>query len=69
MNLGGRFPKQTFSAVVFARNEGAVGDLKQYEGKEVILSGRIEMSPDQRPQIVINTADQIKLAAAAPTLR
>lgn len=67
VNLGGRFPKQTFSAVVFARNEGAVGDLKQYEGKEVILSGRIEMSPDQRPQIVINTADQIKLAAAAPT--
>jgi hypothetical protein len=67
VNFGDRFPKQTFSGIVFARNEGAVGDLKQYEGKEVTLSGRIELSQDQKPQIIINSADQIKLATAAPS--
>ena len=65
LNFGDRFPKHTFSGVIFARNQEAVGDVKPYEGKEVSLTGRIEMSPDQKPQIVISRPDQIKLAGAA----
>lgn len=65
LNFGGRFPNHTFGAVLFAGKQAAVGDLKQYEGKEVSITGRIEMSPDQKPQIVLNKADQIKLAIPA----
>lgn len=72
LNFGGRFPNHTFGGVIFASAEAAVGDVKQYEGKEVALTGRIEAAPDGKPQIVIKTPDQIKLAdgsmppAAAP---
>src|SRR5262249_2933924 len=37
------------------------GDMKQYEGKDVALTGKIEQSKDQKPQIIIHAADQIKL--------
>lgn len=69
LNIGGRYPNHTFGGVIFAKNVDAVGDVKQYEGKEVTLTGRIEMSPDQKPQIIITKPDQIKLAAtpAPPT--
>ncbi len=67
INFGARFPRHTFTAVVFARNEAAVGDVKQFEGKDVTVTGRIELSPtDQKPQIVLSRADQIKLAGTAP---
>lgn len=65
LNFGGRYPNETFGGVIFASKTEAVGDVKQYEGKDVSITGRIEMSPSQKPQIVINTADQIKLAGAA----
>lgn len=64
LNFGDRFPKHTFAGVIFARDEAAVGDVKQYEGKDVSLSGKIEASPDGKPQIVIRAADQLKLAGA-----
>lgn len=63
LNFGARFPRHTFGGVVFARDEADVGDVKQYEGKEVSVMGRIESSPtDQKPQIVIKRADQLRLA-------
>ncbi len=65
LNFGDRFPRHTFGGVVFARDEAVVGDVKQYEGKDMALTGRIEASPDGKPQIVIKTADQLKLAGAA----
>jgi len=65
LNLGDRFPRQTFGGVIFASKQAAVGDVKQYEGKDVTLSGRIELSRDQKPQIIISSPDQIKLAGAA----
>jgi hypothetical protein len=65
LNLGGKFPNHTFGGVVFSRDEAAAGDMKQYEGKDVALTGKIELSPDQKPQILIKSADQIKLADGA----
>jgi hypothetical protein len=63
LNFGARFPRHTFGGVIFSRNEADVGDVKQYEGKEVSLTGRIEASPtDKKPQIVIKSADQLKFA-------
>ncbi len=68
LNFGDRFPRQIFSGVVLARDQKKVGDLKPYEGKAVALTGRIELSPDQKPQIVISAPEQIKLVEpGAPT--
>ena len=53
LNFGDRFPRQTFSGVVLTRDEEKVGDVKSYEGKVVTITGRIELSPDQKPQILI----------------
>ncbi len=65
LNFGDRFPKNTFGGVIFGGKKDAVGDVKQYEGKDVAITGRIEMDKNGKPQIVINTADQIKLGGAA----
>lgn len=72
LNFGERFPKNTFSGVVYARDVETVGDLKPFEGQVVAITGPIALAPtDQKPQIVIKNAEQIKLAepgaAAAPT--
>lgn len=64
LNFGERYPRHSFSGIVFARNAATVGDVKQFEGKEVTVSGLIELSPERKPQIVISRADQIKAAAA-----
>lgn len=67
LNFGDRFPKHVFGGIIFTSNQAAVGDVKQYEGKEVALTGQIETGPDKKPQIVINRADQIRLAGAPST--
>lgn len=66
VNLGGNFPQHTFAGVIFVSKQADVGDVKQYEGKEVTLTGRITLSRDasKKPQILISKADQIKLATA-----
>jgi hypothetical protein len=65
LNFGDRFPRQVFSGVVLTRDEAKVGDVKMYEGKVVTLTGKIELSPDQKPQILISAPTQIQLAEPA----
>lgn len=65
LNFGARFPNHTFSGIIFSSKQAAVGDVKQYDGKEVEVTGRIELSKDQKPQIIVSSADQIKLAVPA----
>lgn len=65
LNFGDRYPHQTFSGIVFAGRQATVGDAKPFEGKDVWLTGRIELSRDQKPQIVISRADQIQLVGPA----
>lgn len=65
LNFGDRYPRQTFSGIIFAGRQATVGDAKPFEGKDVWLTGRIELSRDQKPQIVISRADQIQLAGPA----
>ncbi len=66
LNFGDRFPRHVFSGVVLARDEAAAGDMKQYEGKTVAVTGRIDLSQDEKPQIMISKPEQIKLAEDAP---
>ena len=51
--------------MVFAKDTDKVGDLTAFEGKTVALTGRIELSPDGKPQIIIRSSDQVKLAGPA----
>ena len=67
LNFGDRFPRQTFSGMVLARDAENVGDMKTYEGKAVTVTGRIELSQDQKAQIVITAPTQIKLAEPGET--
>ncbi len=65
LNFGDRFPRQIFSAVVLTRDEAAVGDVKQFEGKAVTVTGKIELSPDKKPQIVLRAPGQVAVVAEA----
>ncbi len=62
INLGASYPDHLFGAIIFAGNRVDVGDVKSFEGKEVAISGRIELGRDQKPQIILREASQIKLA-------
>jgi hypothetical protein len=62
LNFGDRFPRHIFSGTVLARDEAKVGDVKIYEGKVVTITGKIEQAQDQKPQILISSPTQIKLA-------
>ncbi len=63
LNLGAAFPNHTFTGVVFAGDQEKVGDLAPYDGQTVTITGRIALSPQGKPQIVIKTPDQIRAAA------
>jgi hypothetical protein len=62
LNLGGRFPNHAFSGVIFSDAAEKVGDVQPFEGKTVTITGRIAMSKQGKPQIVIKSAEQIRLA-------
>ncbi|MGH8046600.1 MAG: hypothetical protein ACREKL_05100 [Chthoniobacterales bacterium] len=57
-----------FVAVVFKSNMDAFPNgLDEYKGKTLQVTGKIEFYKDTTPQIVVRTADQIKVVAdAAP---
>ncbi|MEQ1862313.1 MAG: hypothetical protein ABMA13_20535 [Chthoniobacteraceae bacterium] len=62
LNFGDRFPRHVFTGMVLARDEAKLGDVKGFEGKTVTITGKIELAPDQKPQILISKPEQIKLA-------
>jgi len=64
LNFGERFPAHTFSGVVLGRDQEKVGDVKQFEGREISISGKITLSTDKKPQIVIRSAEQVSLVPA-----
>ena len=69
MNFGDKFPRNIFNVTIFASAEAKVGDVKAlYEGKVVTVTGKIELGLDQKPQIIVKSPEQIKLAdGSAPT--
>lgn len=58
MSFGGRFPNQTFSAVVKAADVARVGDVQKYVGKPIAIGGKIELY-NEKPQIVVTSPEQI----------
>jgi ribosomal protein L35AE/L33A len=60
LNFGDRFPKQTFTAVVFAAKTNLFSDLKKFEGKNLAITGKIT-EYREKPQIVINNTNQLTI--------
>ncbi len=60
LNFDDRFPKQTFTAVVFAAKTNLFSDLKKFEGKNLAVTGKIT-EYREKPQIVLNTTNQVSI--------
>lgn len=65
LNMGQKFPKQTFSGVVHAPEADKVGDMSKFDHQRVTITGKIELYND-KPQIVITAPEQIQLAGGTP---
>lgn len=60
-NMVENFPKEVFAAKIFRDKLEPFGDLKRFEGKEVILKGEVSMY-NKKVQIILNDAKQIELS-------
>jgi len=59
LDLGGRYPNETFTGVIFAGDAGAFPNVHALEGKTVDISGRVQLYHG-RPEIILRDAKQIK---------
>ena len=60
INLGGRFPKQELTLVIFAANFSKFEDVEKLEGKTVRVTGKVT-EYQKRPQIVLDAKEQLKV--------
>ena len=61
LNFGDHFPRQTFSAVISARDHETIGNVKPFEGKTVAVTGKIGLSRQGKSQIVVRSRAQIAI--------
>jgi DNA/RNA endonuclease YhcR with UshA esterase domain len=66
LNFEQPFPKQTFTAVVFASKTNLFPNFDQLKGKTVEVSGKIT-AYHERPQIVLNSTNQLKVVGPPAT--
>ena len=60
MNFGGRYPNQDFTAVVFPTDAAQIGNVSQYAGKMVSVTGKIRLYKG-KPEITVSTSDQLHI--------
>lgn len=60
MSLGGSDRASQFTVFIGASDAATVGDVEQYQGKTVTVSGTITAFRE-KPQIQVKSADQIKV--------
>lgn len=60
LNFDKKYPKNTFTGVVFEEKFEEVGDLENFRNKNVELKGKITTYKG-KPQIIINSKNQIKV--------
>lgn len=60
LNFEKKYPKNTFSAVIFAEKFNEVGDLTLYKNKNVEVKGIITEYKG-KPQIIVNSKNQISI--------
>jgi len=62
INMGGRYPDNLFTGVVFESDASKVGDVSGLDGKKVDITGTVRLYKG-KPEIVIKSAEQIKPAS------
>lgn len=60
LNFDNKYPKHTFTGVIFASDHNKFDDIKVYKNKQVELTGLISEYRG-KPQIIIKSPDQIKI--------
>src|SRR5262245_22788832 len=61
LNFDRPYPRQTFQAVIFRSAVAAFHNPGQYEGQDVIVTGRIKLY-NGKPEIILDSPSQIRLA-------
>ncbi len=61
INMGGEFPDNTFSAVIFKSDTSKFHDVKSWEGKVVEVTGEVKEYRG-KPEIVVLERKQVKVA-------
>jgi hypothetical protein len=60
LNFDKKYPKNTFSAVIFDSKFAEVGDLNIYKNQNVEVKGTITIYKD-KPQIIVSSKNQIRI--------
>lgn len=60
LNFDKKYPKNTFSAVIFSEKFSEVGDLSIYKNQNVEVKGLISTYKD-KPQIIVTSKNQIRI--------
>lgn len=60
IDIGGRYPDNTFTAVIFADDADKFRDVDSFGGKTVDVTGPVRLYKG-RPEIILKSADQIKV--------
>ncbi|WP_417675748.1 nucleotide-binding protein [Pseudodonghicola sp.] len=58
INMGGRYPKHSFYAVIFREHANLFPDVRSIEGQRVSIAGVVELYRG-KPQIVLRQASQL----------
>ncbi|MCB0725808.1 MAG: hypothetical protein KDC73_14025 [Ignavibacteriae bacterium] len=61
LNFDKKYPKNTFTGVIFARSFSVFDNIEQYEGKTISITGEISTYKG-KPQIILENEDQIKVS-------
>jgi DNA/RNA endonuclease YhcR with UshA esterase domain len=59
VDMGGRYPNNTFAGVIFSDDADKFPDMDSLGGKTVDVTGTIKLY-NKRPEIILNEAGQIK---------
>jgi DNA/RNA endonuclease YhcR with UshA esterase domain len=59
IDIGGRYPDNTFTAVIFAGDVAKFPNASALDGKTVAISGPVQLYQG-RPEIILKSADQLK---------
>jgi DNA/RNA endonuclease YhcR with UshA esterase domain len=58
LNMGGKYPNQSFTAFIPSGSAGQFSNAQQYEGKTVSVSGKIQLYKG-KPEIIVTSPSQI----------
>ena len=59
IDVGGRYPNNTFAAVIFAADVSKFTNVAALKGKTVDITGPVKLYKD-KPEIILKSADQLK---------